>query len=238
MHIHRFTGKAHSYLKGRPPYPEAVVDELERHGLAPGSLVADIGAGTGVASLLFLRRGYRVIAIEPNSDMRAAALASGIDARPGTGEETGLADSSVDLVLCAQAFHWMDQPRAWAEFNRIARAGGFIALLWNNRVRSGTPFLDELEALLHQHSIEDIAWAERMDKRRWPGMHEAVFPNTHQLDLDAFLARISSLSWMPGPGAPGHAEMTAALRELFARHNRGGYVEMPHECALYWTRRA
>ncbi len=238
MHTHRFTGRAESYRKGRPPYPEAVVDELERQGLAPGSLVADIGAGAGAAALLFLRRGYRVMAVEPNAEMRAAALSLGIDARPGTGEDTGLPDSSVDLVLCAQAFHWMDQPRAWAEFNRIARPGGFIALLWNNRVRSGTPFLDELEALLNRHSLEDIAWAERMEKRRWPGMHEAVFPHVHRLDLDAFLARISSLSWMPAPGAPGHTEMIAALRELFAKHNHGGFVEMPHECALYWTRRA
>lgn len=237
MHIHRFTGRADDYLKGRPPYPEAVVEELERHGLAPGSLVADIGAGAGAASLLFLRRGYRVIAIEPNDDMRAAALALGIDARPGAGEDTGLPASSVDLVLCAQAFHWMDQPRAWAEFNRIARPGAFIALLWNNRVRSGTPLLDELEALLHRHSVEDIAWAERMEMRRWPGMNEAVFANVHRVDLGAFLARISSLSWMPKPGAPGHEEMTAALRALFEKHHRGGFVEMPHECALYWTRR-
>lgn len=237
MHVDRFTGRAADYRQGRPPYPDPVVDTLERHGLVPGSLVADIGAGTGAASLLFLRRGYRVIAVEPNEDMRRAALASSIDARPGTGEDTGLPSASVDLVLCAQAFHWMDQPRAWAEFLRIARPGGFIALLWNNRVRSGTPFLDELEQLLKRFSLEDIEWAERMEKRCWPGMNKAVFPNTHRLELDTFLARISSLSWMPRPGAPGHAEMTSALRGLFARHQRGGFVEMPHECVLYWTRR-
>ncbi len=235
MHVNRFTGRVNDYLKGRPPYPEAVVDELGRNGLAPGSLVIDVGAGTGAASLLFLRRGYRVIAIEPNDDMRQAALAAGIDARPGTGEDTGLSAGCADLVLCAQAFHWMDQPRAWAEFQRIARPGGLIALLWNNRVRSGTPFLEELEALLERYAIDDIAWAERMDRRRWPGMHTAVFPHVHRLDLDAFLARISSLSWMPRSGAPGHAEMTAALRELFARHQRGGFVEMPHQCELYWS---
>lgn len=238
MHIHRFTGRAQSYLKGRPPYPDAVVEELERQGLAPGALVADVGAGTGAASLLFLHHGYSVIAIEPNDEMRAAALASGVDARPGSGEETGLPDSSADLVLCAQAFHWMDQPRAWAEFQRIARPGGFIALLWNNRARSGTPFLDELESLLRRYALEDIAWAERMDKRCWPGMHRVVFPHTHRLDLDTLLARITSLSWMPRAGAPGHAEMAAGLRELFARHQRGGFVEMPHGCELYWTRRA
>ena len=237
MHINRFSGRAKDYLKGRPPYPEAVVDTLEQQGLAPGSLVADIGAGAGAASLLFLSRGYRVIATEPNDDMRAAAVALGIDARPGTGEDTGLPAASVDLALCAQAFHWMDQPRAWAEFLRIARPGGFIALLWNNRIRTGSPFLDELEHLLHRFALEDIAWAERMEKRRWPGMNEAVFPNTHRLDLDSFLARISSLSWMPCSGSPGHAEMTAALRDLFNRHQQGGFVEMPHECVLYWTRR-
>ncbi|MEJ5368700.1 MAG: class I SAM-dependent methyltransferase [Bryobacteraceae bacterium] len=237
MHVNRFSGRAKDYLKGRPPYPEAVIDTLEREGLAPGSLVADIGAGTGAASLLFLRRGYRVVAVEPNDDMRAAAIAAGIDARPGTGEDTGLPAASVDLALCAQAFHWMDQPRAWAEFQRITRPGGFIALLWNNRIRCGSPFLDELEQLLHRFALEDIAWAERMEKRRWPGMHEAVFPNTHRLDLDSFLARISSLSWMPRSGSPGHAEMTAALRDLFHRYQQRGFVEMPHECVLYWTRR-
>lgn len=237
MHINRFSGRAKDYLKGRPPYPEAVVDTLEQQGLAPGSLVADIGAGTGAASHLFLRRGYRVIAVEPNGDMRAAAAALGVDARPGTAEDTRLPAASFDLVLCAQAFHWMDQPRAWAEFLRIARPGGFIALLWNNRIRAGSPFLEELEQLIHFYAVDDVSWAERIEKRRWPGMNKAVFPNTHRLELDTFLARISSLSWMPRSGSPGHAEMTAALRDLFSRHQQGGFVEMPHECVLYWTRR-
>jgi len=169
--------------------------------------------------------------------MRRAALDLGLDARPGTGEETGLPDACAGLVLCAQAFHWMDQPRAWAEFQRIARPGGLIALLWNNRVRAGTPFLEELEALLHRHAVDDIAWAERMDRRRWPGMQVVVFPHAHRLDLDGFLSRISSLSWMPRSGSPGHAAMIEDLRSLFARHQQAGVVEMPHQCELYWTRR-
>ncbi|MCS7041200.1 MAG: class I SAM-dependent methyltransferase [Bryobacteraceae bacterium] len=238
MHVNRFSGRAADYLRGRPSYPEAVVDELERQGLLPGSLVVDVGAGTGLASLLFLRRGYRVIAIEPNAEMRAAAAAAGIDARPGTGEDTGLPAACADLVLAAQSFHWMDQPRAWAEFERIARPGALIALLWNNRVRSGSPFLEELEALLHRYAVEDIAWAERMEKRRWPGMQEARFPNSQSVDFDGLLARIASMSWMPRSGTPAHAAMAAELRALFDRRQQGGLVELPHECVLYWTRRA
>ncbi|MGC8760012.1 MAG: class I SAM-dependent methyltransferase [Bryobacteraceae bacterium] len=237
MHVQRFSGRAADYLKGRPPYPEAVVDELERHGLAPGALVVDVGAGTGAATLLFLRRGYRVIAIEPNEEMRAAALGFAIDARPGAGEDTGLPDSCADLVLCAQAFHWMDQPRAWAEFQRIARPGALIALLWNNRVQAGTAFLEELESLLHRHAIENIAWAERIERRRWPGMQEAHFPNSQRLDYQGLLARIASMSWMPRSGTPEHARMADDLRRLFERHQRDGHVEMLYDCVLYWTRR-
>ena len=237
MHVNRFAGRACDYLKGRPPYPEAVVDELERQGLQPGSLVADIGAGTGAASLIFLRRGHRVIAIEPNEDMREAAIRLGIDARPGTGEDTGLPDACADLVLCAQAFHWMDQSRAWQEFQRIARPGGWIALLWNNRVRTGSPFLDQLERLLERFAVEDVSRAERMDKRRWPGMQEAHFPHVHRVDFEALLARVTSMSWMPRPDSPAWPAMAAALRQLFDEHERGGFVEMPHDCVLYWTRK-
>lgn len=236
MHVDRFSGRAADYVKGRPAYPEAVVDELERQGLVPGSFVVDVGAGTGLASLLFLRRGYSVIAIEPNAEMRAAAIEAGIDARAGTGEDTGLADACADLVLAAQSFHWMDQPRAWQEFQRIAKPGGLIALLWNNRVRSGSPFLEELEELLHRHALEDIGWAERMEKRRWPGMQEAHFPNSQRVDFDGLLARIASMSWMPRSGTPEHAAMAADLRALFDRHQRDGAVELPHDCVLYWTR--
>lgn len=237
MHVNRFSGRAADYRKGRPAYPEAVVDELERHGLVPGGVVVDVGAGTGLASLLFLRRGYRVIAIEPNAEMRAAAVEAGIDARAGAGEETGLPDACADLVLAAQSFHWMDQPRAWREFERIAKPGALIALLWNNRVRSGTPFLEELEELLHRHAVDDIAWAERLERRRWPGMQEAHFANSQRVDFDALLARIASMSWMPRSGTPAHAAMAAELRALFEKHQRGGLVELPHDCVLYWTRR-
>lgn len=237
MHVNRFSGRAADYRKGRPAYPEAVVDELERHGLVPGGVVVDVGAGTGLASLLFLRRGYRVIAIEPNAEMRAAAVEAGIDARAGAGEETGLPDACADLVLAAQSFHWMDQPRAWQEFERIAKPGALIALLWNNRVRSGTPFLEELEELLHRHAVDDIAWAERLERRRWPGMQEAHFANSQRVDFDALLARIASMSWMPRSGTPAHAAMAAELRALFEKHQRGGLVELPHDCVLYWTRR-
>src|SRR5580765_3969802 len=74
---HRFSDRAQAYRRFRPAYPPAAIDSM-LEGLAPragaASLVAvDLGAGTGISSRLLAARGVRVIAIEPNPEMRAAA---------------------------------------------------------------------------------------------------------------------------------------------------------------------
>ena len=66
----RFSNRADEYARWRPSYPSEAVDAM---GVAPGALVADIGAGTGISSELFLRRGCRVVAVEPNAAMRDKA---------------------------------------------------------------------------------------------------------------------------------------------------------------------
>lgn len=230
-HTQRFTGRAGDYALGRPSYPDRIVDHLEACGLAPGSLVADIGAGTGLSSRLFLDRGYNVVAVEPNADMRAAAIGSGIDCRDGTGEATGLKAACFDLVLCAQAFHWMDRERAWSEFRRIARPGGLLALVWNLRLASGSPFMEGLESLFARYSTELHRRREASEFRSWPGTTEARFDNTQRLDWPALRARVTSTSYMPR-----HSEaMLADLRALFDQTIDAGFVSMLYDCRLYWA---
>jgi SAM-dependent methyltransferase len=232
-HTHRFTGRATDYVHGRPGYPRAIVQALVAQGLPPAALVIDVGAGTGIASQLFLDHGHRVIAIEPNPDMRAVALAAGIDARPGRGEQTGLPAASADLVLCAQAFHWMDRPAAWAEFQRIAKPSALLALLWNQRVTTGTPFLEQLESLLHLYAADDPQVSEGDTLRQWPGTTLIEFRHTQTLDYPALLARVSSMSYMPRPATPA---LQQALRQLFDDTNQNGQVEMLYDARLYWAR--
>jgi len=233
----RFIGRAKDYALGRPDYPDAVVDTLEAEGLQPAGLVVDVGAGTGISSRVFLRRGYRVIAIEPNAEMRAAAIGSGVDCRDGRGEATGLPSGSADLVICAQAFHWLHRDRAWAEFHRVARPGGLLALMWNIRVTRGTPFVEGLELLLHEHCAEDPAVSEGAHLRQWPGTQLREFRHEQRLNWDALRGRVSSMSYMPRPGSPEHAPMIEALRHLFDETNSDGLVSMIYDCRLYWLRK-
>jgi SAM-dependent methyltransferase len=98
-------------------------------------LLVDVGAGTGKASAPFVERDVRVISIEPSRSM----IAQGIRSYPrlnyicSAAEELPIASASATVVTCAQAFHWLDAPRALQEFARVLRNGGWLCLFWNTR---------------------------------------------------------------------------------------------------------
>ena len=70
----RFSNRVDDYVRYRPDYPPALLDWLHKtHGVTTSWQVADIGAGTGISSKMFLDAGHRVVAVEPNASMRGAA---------------------------------------------------------------------------------------------------------------------------------------------------------------------
>ena len=69
----RFSNRVEDYIKYRPGYPQEVIGLLSREcGLEPGSIIADVGSGTGILSELFLRHGNTVYGIEPNDELIGA----------------------------------------------------------------------------------------------------------------------------------------------------------------------
>lgn len=243
----RFSGRAELYDRWRPGYPAELLDVLrEEIGLSPGTAVADVGAGTGLSSRLFLDAGHRVTAVEPNAEMRAVAEAnlggrSGFRSVDGTAEATGLPDASVDLVVAGQAFHWFDVEAARREFRRILR-GGHVVLLYNTRRTERTPFLEEYEALLRRHGTdydrvrhdrrtEDAA--ARFYGGRWG---RRVLENRQELDLEGLFGRTLSCSYVPGEEEAGHEELREALEALFERHARQGTVRLEYDLEIWFGR--
>ena len=73
----RFSNRVENYTLYRPDYPVELIDYLQnKYNLTSDKIIADIGAGTGISTALFLKKGYKVFAVEPNSDMlnKASAL--------------------------------------------------------------------------------------------------------------------------------------------------------------------
>src|ERR1700743_2267340 len=101
----RFSDRVEDYVKYRPGYPAEIVSYLQQeYGLTTDKTIADIGAGTGISSELFLKAGCNVTAVEPNNEMREKAIEllaayPRFNAVNGTAENTTLADNSMDAVI-------------------------------------------------------------------------------------------------------------------------------------------
>ena len=243
--VERFTDRVADYTRHRPSYPAALLDLVaQRTGFTPAWTVADVGAGTGILTGLFLRHGNPVYAVEPNDAMRAVAeqtLASfpSLHSMNGRSEATGLPGASIDLIVAGQAFHWFEPVATRAEFQRILRAGGWVALVWNSRRQAGTPFLVAYQQLLdefgtdyrqvdHQFVVDDTALA-----RFYGGPYSVDrLPNQQVLDLAGVVGRLFSTSYTPAVGDPRRSQMQARLEEIFAATAVDGRVVLAYDTEL------
>ncbi len=124
------------YERARPGYPDEAISYLvERLGLDHRSRVLDLAAGTGKMTRQLRAKSPRLVAVEPSPSMRAVFAESvGRGAMMGgTAERIPVASGTMDAVVVAQAFHWFDNQVAVAEIARTLRAGGGLALVWNER---------------------------------------------------------------------------------------------------------
>ncbi|MFE3037674.1 class I SAM-dependent methyltransferase [Streptomyces canus] len=132
---HSFNSAAAQYAANRPSYPPALFDAIEElAGRAlTGARVADIGAGTGIATALLHARGAEVVAVEPGIGMAEQFRRThpGIPIIRGDGNDLPLRTDSTDLLTYAQSWHWTDPARAVPEACRVLRPGGALALWWN-----------------------------------------------------------------------------------------------------------
>lgn len=116
------------YDRSRPTYPAELISFL----LADRpQRVLDVGCGTGIASRLFTARGCEVLGVEPDARMAQIARRHGIAVESGRFEDWEPRSRSFDLVISAQAWHWVDPVAGATKAAQVVRAGGRIALFWN-----------------------------------------------------------------------------------------------------------
>lgn len=122
-----FATVAGHYADSRPRYPDALFDWLAAQ-CAQRDLAWDCGAGSGQASIALASRFARVIATDASAAQIAQAQPDPrVEYRVAPAERSTLDDAGVDLVIVAQALHWFDLERFYAEVRRVLRPGGVIA---------------------------------------------------------------------------------------------------------------
>jgi SAM-dependent methyltransferase len=123
-----FSMVAADYGRYRPRYPVRLFEEIAR--LAPSrNLVWDCATGSGQAAVALAEHFDRVIATDASAAQLARAMQHPrVRYRIATAESSGLPDTTIDAVTVAQALHWFDLDRFYAEANRVLCPDGLVAV--------------------------------------------------------------------------------------------------------------
>ncbi|HEX4627752.1 MAG TPA: class I SAM-dependent methyltransferase [Gemmatimonadales bacterium] len=207
---------AAAYQRGRPPYPAEAIDWL----LAGGARrVLDLGAGTGKLTRQLCDRGLHVVAVEPSAGMREQLALVAPEARllAGAAEQIPLDDRSVDAVLVAQAWHWIDATRAVPEVARVLAPGGRLGLLWNIRDDSHD-WVGELTRIMHRHGDDDNDDPHPLVGPPFGPIERRDVAWRYRLAPEALLDMVASRSYVITLPPADRAAVLAEVRHLLATH--------------------
>jgi len=232
-----FGAVAETYDQGRPGYPtEALAWVLP----TDAARVVDLGAGTGKATRVLATLVPEVIAVEPDPAMRAQLLRvlPDVPVLMGEGASIPMADASVDAVVVAQAWHWMDPIVASLEVARVLRPGGTLGLVWNLRDES-VPWAARLSALMDQPGERAMgAEAPQVGPPfTTPEHHEVRW--VHEQSRSDFLAMISSRSYISTLPADERQALLGRVEALLDSEPalRGDVVPVPYVTHSHRTKR-
>ena len=227
-----FAEVAGAYERGRPGYPEEAVRWLA--GDEPCDVV-DLGAGTGKLTRALVALGHRVTAIEPLTEMLELlpATAPGAGAVLGNAEVIPLPDASVDVVTCAQSFHWFDHPVALPEIARILRSEGRLALVWNTR-DDDEPWVARLSEIIGNEGVGENDAARPIDDSGLFGPVESrMFRFEQSLDRELLLELVLSRSYCAKLPPAEREPILGAVARLYDEIAGPDGVTLPYVTECY-----
>lgn len=160
----RFATTAEFYEQYRPPYPpeffRAVAQEL---ALSRQHALIDLGTGPGLLARGFAPYVGRVVGVDPEPRMlaaaRIAAAQAGVDVSFLEGRAEDLPDDvgGFDIVTIGRALHWMDRNALGPLFARLVAPGGAVIICRASSVRDDrNPWLADYDAARRKWSSEEL----------------------------------------------------------------------------------
>jgi len=244
--VERFSNRVENYVKYRPSYPPEVLRLFQNEmSLQTASVIADIGAGTGISARIFLENGNEVFGVEPNEAMRNAAaefLADypNLTLVNGTSENTTLENDSVNFIVAAQAFHWFKTGETRREFTRVLKVKGYVALIWNERQLDSTDFLREYENFLHEFATDYKEVRHENTSQQiisdffQTNFEQKTFPMSQVFDYKGLEGRLLSSSYTPTAENPRFKLMIKELKRLFTKYQKDGRIDFLYDTKVYY----
>jgi SAM-dependent methyltransferase len=208
----RFGAAAEAYDSYRPEYPAEVFEFILTHvSRDRRRLALDLGAGTGRATRGLAGHFEKVIAVEPDSKMadKIRGSAPGVVVQIATAEDCAVQPDSIDLIVVANALHWMDAPLVMKNVTRWLHVSGIFALIDPPFPRTPKPIRGIIRQEFHEHweSFRDprLGKAGNRKERIWqsliistPGLallEERTIANINPLTAAEFVGFWQSTSY-------------------------------------------
>jgi SAM-dependent methyltransferase len=250
-----FDRVADLYDAHRPDYPEALVESvIALAGLRPGDKILEIGSGTGKATAPFARRGFSILCIEPGRDLAAVAARKAADYPAVAFEAVRFEDwpepqAEFDLVMAAQAFHWVPKEVGYAKAARALKPGGHLALFWNRNPGPQGEIFSDLERVYQERAPElfeaPTACEEDENQRtldditasgRFGPVQMQKFPWSARYDARQYLGLLNTYSDHLALPEATRASLFEGVAQVIERH--GGTIERPYVAVLYVAAKA
>lgn len=193
MHLQRdraesFGAVAANYDRYRPSYPAELIDEFV--ALRPAT-VLDIGCGTGKAGALLVARGLDVLGVEIDPQMAEVARTHGLRVEVAPFESWADAGRRFDLVICAQAWHWVDPVAGPVKLARVLKPDATAVLFWNHS-RGDIPdhLRPAFDAIYREYAPEVAAMQETSRRRAQEEDARGVHPYVADLRASGRFASV------------------------------------------------
>jgi ubiquinone/menaquinone biosynthesis C-methylase UbiE len=239
-----FLQKAEDYAFYRWKYaPAAVQTIFQAAGIGAQTVIADIGAGPGNLGKHFLDDAARVYMIDPSASMRQAAERihgkhPAVCIQEGCAEATGLAANSIDLITVGQAVHYFKAEETRAEFLRILKADGWLAVLRNYGVD------EDLNAAIEEVYTEENGIDPSVITSRPPwkpvafyfengSCQQFTFSFIDTKNREDYIQSLATASYAPAKNHPLYPHFHAAAGQVFDRFSRDGIMKTQARTDLY-----
>ena len=212
--------------------------------------ILDLAAGTGKFTRLLMPFFNDIVAVEPVPEMikSFSNILPSIPIHQGTATNIPLKDSSVNVVVVAQAFHWFANKEAIKEIHRVLSPGGYFFLIWNmedsgaNWVKDLRDAYEQFDGIIPQYRLGSwkSVWEHDKDESlfRLPLSHQSFDWNMPGNNKDMICNRVKSKSYVSCLDETIRNELLCKIERILDEHrlfDTKDAIDFPYVTDVYWT---